>query len=178
MLYFDGGVPGILERLEGSPSEDAKAFLDAFDTLLYDYGSHGPGEWDIQGEVWETRPELALGRLERMRFVPDGATITPAPPVARERARPNDLKVTNEIRGAIRELGRQMADAHHIADSDLVMMLTADELDGFVAHPQTYGLKLAERAREHAALAELDPPSVISGTVPPLSAWPRRTGRA
>ena len=55
------------------------------------------------------------------------------------------------------------------------MMLTADELDDFVAHPQTYGLRLAERAGEHAALAQFEPPFSIVGRVPPLSAWPRRT---
>src|SRR5205085_9468888 len=52
-LYFDGGVAGILDRLEGSPSEDAKAFLDDFDTFLYRYGSRGPGEWAIGSDVWE-----------------------------------------------------------------------------------------------------------------------------
>src|SRR5207302_3516368 len=71
-LYFDGGVPGIIERLEGSPSEDAKAFLDDFDTFLYQYGSRGPGQWDIGAEVWETSPELALSQLEHLRFAPDG----------------------------------------------------------------------------------------------------------
>ncbi len=181
-LYFDGGVPGIIERLEGSPSEDAKAFLDDFDTLLYQYGSRGPGEWDIGAEVWETNPELALSHLERLRSAPDGEDPRREPPatdreaaIARERAGANAVRITNEIRIAIRELGRQMADAHHIADQSLVMMLTADELDDFVAHPEAYGLKLAERAREHAALADLEPPFFIVGTVPPLSDWPKRT---
>jgi pyruvate,water dikinase len=212
-LYFDGGVPGILDRLEGSPSDDAKAFLDAFGTLLYEYGSRGPGEWDLRSDVWETRPELVLTQLERVRFVPDRqdprrrhqalaaereaavarvsqrlagdpeAALTFAAAVrasrlflgARERARTNAVKVVNEIRVAIREVGRQMADAHHLAGAELVMMLTADELDDFVAHPETYGLKLAERAREHAALADLEPPSCVGGAVPPLSQWSPRS---
>jgi pyruvate,water dikinase len=171
-LYFDGGVPGIIERLEGSPSEDAKAFLDDFDTFLHQYGSRGPGEWDIGAEVWETNPELALSQLEMLRFAPDGED--PRRPEA-SAAGANAVKVVNEIRIAIRELGRQMADAHHIADQALVMMLTADELDDFVAHPEAYGLKLADRAREHAALADLEPPFFIVGTVPPLPDWAKRT---
>ena len=56
----------------------------------------------------------------------------------------------NEIRITIRELGRQAADSDHITDAALVMMLTADELDDFVAHPETYNLKLSDRARRHA----------------------------
>src|SRR5205807_336630 len=93
-LYFDGGVAGILDRLEGSPSEDAKAFLDDFDTFLYRYGSRGPGEWDIGSDVWETRPELVLGQLERLRLVPDGDD-----PGHRDSARAttNATKVVNEI---------------------------------------------------------------------------------
>jgi hypothetical protein len=150
-LYFDGGIPGILERLEASPSSDTKAFLDSFDTFLYEYGALGPGQWDIAGDVWETRPDLALTRLERLRLLPDEAAPGRTPP---DRANPSPamvatLKLVNEIRIAIREFGRQIADAHHIADAALVMMLTADELDDFVTNPQTYGLKLADRARKH-----------------------------
>jgi hypothetical protein len=174
-LYFDGGVPGILERLEGSPSDDAKAFLDAVDTFLYEHGSRGPGEWDIGAEVWETNPELVLRQLAQTRLVPDSDDPRPRNEALPEPTKANAIKVVNEIRIAIRELGRQMADAHHIASPGLVMMLTADELDDFVAHPETYGLTLAERAREHAALAELEPPLLIEGPVPPLSTWPRRT---
>ena len=150
-LYFDGGIPGILERLEASPSSDAKVFLDDFDTVLYEYGALGPGQWDIAGDVWETRPDLALTRLERLRLLPDDAAPRRTPPDRADpsRAMVGTLKAVNEVRIAIRELGRQIADAHHIADAGLVMMLTADELDDFVANPQTYGLKLADRAQKH-----------------------------
>jgi hypothetical protein len=148
-LYFDGGIPGILERLDASPSSDAKVFLDAFDTFLYDHGCRGPGEWDVAGDVWETRPDLALARLEHLRSLPDDANPGRSLPDRADasRAMVGTLKVVNEIRIAIREVGRQIADASHIADAGLVMMLTADELDDFVAHPETYGLKLAARAR-------------------------------
>lgn len=154
-LYFDGGVPGILERLDGSPSSDAKALLDSFDTLLYDHGCRGPGQWDIAGAVWETQPDLALLRLDQLRLLSDDAV--PALPTPEEAAADHAttaaLKVVNEIRIALREIGRQIADAHHIADRALVMMLTADELDDFVSHPETYGLKLSERAQRSGSAA-------------------------
>ncbi|HVW33129.1 MAG TPA: hypothetical protein VHL53_11360 [Acidimicrobiia bacterium] len=144
-LYFDGGVPGILERLDGSPSSDAKEFLDAFDTFLYEHGALGPGPWDIAAEVWETSPELALTEIDRLRALPDGeapgAVVTPSPAEGAAR-------LVNEIRVCLREVGRQMADAHHIGAAALVMQLTADELDDFVAHPETWGLKLAARGSE------------------------------
>jgi hypothetical protein len=152
-LYFDGGIPGILERLDASPSSEAKVFLDAFDTFLYDHGCRGPGQWDIAGDVWETRPDLALTRLDRLRAIPDDPDPGPSPAPGRAEAGPatvGALKVINEIRITIRELGRQVAASDHIADAALVMMLTADELDDFVTNPQTYGLKLSGRARRHA----------------------------
>ncbi|MDQ1488589.1 MAG: rifampicin phosphotransferase [Actinomycetota bacterium] len=152
-LYFDGGVTGILERLDGSPSSDAKAFLDAFDTFLYEHGYLGPGPWDIGADVWETDPEAALREVDRLRSAPEAAAPEAAVP---DDGSPPDgdgepsaaaaARVVNEIRIALRELGRQMADAHHIGAPDLVMMLTADELDDFVAHPETFGLRLAQRA--------------------------------
>jgi hypothetical protein len=154
-LYFDGGVPGILERLDGSPSTDAKAFLDAFDTFLYEHGYLGPGPWDIGADVWETDPEAALREVDGLRSAPDAAAPDAAAPDlgslpdahGGQPAAAAAARVVNEIRVALRELGRQMADAHHIGAPDLVMMLTADELDDFVAHPETFGLRLAQRAR-------------------------------
>ncbi|MDQ1569226.1 MAG: rifampicin phosphotransferase, partial [Actinomycetota bacterium] len=167
-LYFDGGVAGILERLDGSPSTDAKAFLDAFDTFLYEHGSLGPGPWDIGADVWETDPEAALREVDGLRSTPDAGAPEAATP---EDAAPDDgsppdgdggpsaaaaARVLNEIRIALRELGRQMADAHHIGAPDLVMMLTADELDDFVAHPETFGLRLAQRAAVAASRSDTD----------------------
>jgi pyruvate,water dikinase len=148
-LYFDGGVAGILERLDGSPSSDAKAFLDAFDTFLYEHGSLGPGPWDIGADVWETDPEAALREVDGLRSAPEaGAPDDGSAPDGDggPSAAAAAARVVNEIRIALRELGRQMADAHHIGAPDLVMMLTADELDEFVAHPETFGLRLAQRA--------------------------------
>jgi hypothetical protein len=151
-LYFDGGIPGILERLNNSPSSEAKVFLDAFDTFLYDHGGRGPGQWDIAGNVWETRPDLALIRLDHLRALPDDMGPAPAPGgAAPGLAAVGALKVINEIRITIRELGRQASDSDHITDAALVMMLTAEELDDFVTHPQTYNLELSDRARRHSA---------------------------
>ena len=65
---FDAGVAGLLDRLRASGSGDAKAFLSEFDTFLCEYGSRGPNEWESRSPTWETRPELALSAIDRMRF--------------------------------------------------------------------------------------------------------------
>jgi pyruvate,water dikinase len=75
---FDAGPPDdLLERLraraggQGAGADDATRFLAMFDRFLYDYGSRGPNEWETSAPSWETRPELALAALERMRLGDD-----------------------------------------------------------------------------------------------------------
>ncbi len=70
---FDNGVDGLLDRLGGSTGAEAQSFLEAFDLFVYTYGSRGPNEWEVRSPTWETRPELALSAIERMRLAPDEA---------------------------------------------------------------------------------------------------------
>ncbi len=46
-----------------------------FRAFQHDYGSRGPNEWETRSPTWETRPELALSAIERMRLAP--ATASP-----------------------------------------------------------------------------------------------------
>lgn len=64
---FVKGVDGLRERLVGSHPE----FSAAFEQFLYDFGYRGPNEWDMGSEVWETKPTLPLGMIERMRLLDD-----------------------------------------------------------------------------------------------------------
>jgi pyruvate,water dikinase len=69
---FAAGVPGLIERLSGNPA--AAKFSAAFAAFLAEYGSRGPNEWETRSPTWETRPELALSAIDRMRLAPDGAS--------------------------------------------------------------------------------------------------------
>ena len=51
----------------------AAAFERGFADFLREYGSRGPNEWEMRSPSWETRPELALAAIDRMRLSPDGA---------------------------------------------------------------------------------------------------------
>lgn len=64
---FDGGVEGLLDRIAatGAPGE---AFRAEFDAFLRKYGARGPKEWEVRNHTWETRPELALAAIDRMRL--------------------------------------------------------------------------------------------------------------
>ena len=70
---FDGGVPGLLDRLEGARGDgEVDTFLGALAAFLREHGSRGPNEWDTTSHTWETRPELALAAVDRMRLLDDG----------------------------------------------------------------------------------------------------------
>ena len=70
---FNNGVEGLLDRLSQSDRSDAQEFLSAFEDFVYSYGSRGPNEWEVRSPTWETRPELALSAIERMRLAPEEA---------------------------------------------------------------------------------------------------------
>ena len=90
---FDAGVEGLLDRLRTSGSDDATAFVAGFDALLADHGHRGPNEWDMRPHSWTTRPELALGMIERLRFQDDARS----PYAAREAAAAERERLSAEI---------------------------------------------------------------------------------
>jgi pyruvate,water dikinase len=209
---FEAGVEGLPTRLAAADSEDAAAFLAAFDRFVYEYGSRGPNEWETSSPSWETDPALALAAIDRMRVAPEdaapdsnGAALaadrealgaeltarladdpeTQAQFVAalaaakvflpgRERSKTNVIRMVNEFRILFNEVGRRMVDAGILARPQDVSMLLDEELDGFLASPESYREVIAERAAAYLTLFDLEPPFVIAGTVPPLSQWPRR----
>lgn len=68
---FDLGVGGLLERLRESTDVDASTFVAELERFIELFGSRGPNEWDIHAHVWETKPELVLSAIDRMRFAND-----------------------------------------------------------------------------------------------------------
>ena len=68
---FEKGISGLIDRLLQSESPEASEFLKAFEHFVYEYGSRGPNEWEARSPSWETRPELALNAIDRMRLAGD-----------------------------------------------------------------------------------------------------------
>lgn len=69
---FDQGVDGLHDRLQTATDPDAIALRAAFDAFLVEFGSRGPNEWEMRSPTWETRPNLALAAIDRMRMAPEG----------------------------------------------------------------------------------------------------------
>jgi phosphohistidine swiveling domain-containing protein len=74
----------------------------------------------------------------------------------RERSKTNCVKVINEQRVALRELGRR-----HLSDERDVFVLLDSELDEFVADPDDLKATIAARKTEWRHLWELEPPYFI-----------------
>ena len=73
---FDSGVDGLADRLAAATAQDpaVAAFVDGFEGFLADFGSRGPNEWDLISDVWETKPDIALAAIDRMRLAgPDAS---------------------------------------------------------------------------------------------------------
>jgi phosphohistidine swiveling domain-containing protein len=84
---FDAGVSGLLGRLRTGNEASNAQFLAMFDDFVLNFGSRGPNEWEARSPTWETRPELALSAIERMRLAPASADpATHSVERARERA--------------------------------------------------------------------------------------------
>ena len=73
---FDAGVDGLRERLHAEHGE----FAQRFAAFLHEYGYRGPSEWDVGQHSWETKPELPLALIDRLRHLEDSA----APALRRE----------------------------------------------------------------------------------------------
>jgi pyruvate,water dikinase len=67
---FDAGVNGLVARLDDA-DDDVATFLSGLADFMERFGSRGPNEWDIHSHVWETKPELVLSAIDRMRFQSD-----------------------------------------------------------------------------------------------------------
>ncbi|NDE81246.1 MAG: hypothetical protein EB037_10085 [Actinobacteria bacterium] len=101
---FDKGVHGLLERLGASASVDASSFLADFDAFLLDFGSRGPNEWEISSDSWETRPEIALSAIDRIRLQSDDES----PRIRQKRKSDERERLTAEMRAKVKPLGDEL----------------------------------------------------------------------
>lgn len=93
----------------------------------------------------------------------------------REQTKLIAVTAINEVRMAMRELGRRGVAAGYYAAPEDVMMLLESELDDYVADPARFTPVIAERLAGYLALFEIEPPFIIDADPAPLPSWPRRS---
>jgi rifampicin phosphotransferase len=111
----------------------------------------------------------ALGTLEvALRSAKDTIPL-------REQTKANSAVVINEVRLAVRELGRRGVAAGRLTEPEDVTMLLADELDAYVAEPGSFTEPIRERLAGYRSLFDLEPPFIIADELPALSQWQHRS---
>ena len=93
----------------------------------------------------------------------------------RERYKANCIKLVNEIRMCMREVGKRMVERGVIAEVDEIFMITAAELEEFALQPERFSEAIADRWVRYRDLFDIEPVFVVNGTPPPLGEWPRRS---
>ena len=95
----------------------------------------------------------------------------------RERSKTNCIRVMNEARVAMRELGRRHAATGALAHEKQVFMLLNEELDAFIADPKSFTSTLAARETSWRSLWELETPYFVEGDkrVPQIEELPKKT---
>lgn len=89
----------------------------------------------------------------------------------RERTKTNIIRVVNELRMAMRELGARMVARGVFAQVDDFAMLFDAEYDDFLAHPDAYVACIRERRAAYDELAALEPQFVFAGKPDFPAAW-------
>ncbi|WP_343395139.1 PEP-utilizing enzyme [Candidatus Amarobacter glycogenicus] len=175
---FDEGIDGLAARLKAlGPA--GSAFNAQFEQFIKDYGSRGPNEWEIRSNTWETRPELALAAIDRMRLAPAPPggggprfgdawrrTVPGRLPPPRRRERPDQQRSSSEARDGLpwaRGTG---------------LWLEGGEMDAWLKDPRPLRAEIARRRDLMAAYANLQEPFVFWGTQPDVSTWPARGATA
>ena len=92
----------------------------------------------------------------------------------REQTKLINVTTINEVRLAVRELGRRGVRAGRFAAPEDVTMLLESELDDYVADPDRFTDVIAERLATYRELCALEPPFIIGSDPAPLSQWARR----
>jgi pyruvate,water dikinase len=94
---FEAGVDGALDRIRALDDADARTFTEQFDSFLYKYGSRCSNEYELAELSWESRPDVPMTFIDRMRLQDEGAS----PRTSNERLKADREKVTAQMLEAI-----------------------------------------------------------------------------
>ena len=197
---FDAGVEGMVPWLKDHHPE----FHQRFQAFLREFGYRGPSEWDLGADSWETKPELPLALIDRMRHLDDAqspaarraeATLAAEAAVVRvleaiagnaeaegtlrmgldsarrfagwrELGKSNCIKVINEARVALLEVGRRLANEGHLDHPKQVFMALDGELDRLVLDPALVVPTIRQREADWKLYWDLEVPLFLDARQP------------
>jgi phosphohistidine swiveling domain-containing protein len=175
------GARGPNEWEGSSPTwgTDPGLVLAAVDAMRKADGGHDPDR--LSGRLAAERADVTrsvrarLPRLARRQFdLALRSAIVYSQ--GRERSKTTIVTALHAFRLAALELGRRAAARGGPADPTTMWLVTADELDAYLADPPAFRAVQDERAARRDELAALVPPFVWVGHQPDPSTWARRDG--
>lgn len=183
-FLYEHGCRGPNEWEMRSPTweTDPALALAAIDRMRLSPEEAAPGAH--QAERARERAALGAALLEALAADPEaqaqvGAALHAATVflAGRERSKTNAIRLVHECRVAMAELGRRMTERGVFEDPGTYAMLRDDELDAFLADPESMASELRQREAAYRQLATLEPPFVFEGAPPPPASWPQRDAR-
>ena len=96
----------------------------------------------------------------------------------RERTKTNNIRAIHEMRMAVREIGRRMAELGVFDEIEDFGFIVKDEMLHFFADPTAFAGLVRERRAEYNQLLELEPPFVFVGRTDGPATWARRDAEA
>ncbi len=96
----------------------------------------------------------------------------------RERTKTNNIRAIHEMRMAMREIGRRMAELGVFDEIEDFGFIVKDEMLHFFADPTAFASLVRERRAEYNQLLELEPPFVFVGRTDGPATWARRDAEA
>lgn len=94
---FDAGIDGALDRIRALDDPEARDFVERFESFLYEYGSRCSNEYQLAELSWESRPDLPMTFIDRMRLQNDSAS----PRAGTERLKADREEVTAQMLDAL-----------------------------------------------------------------------------
>ncbi len=205
---FDAGVDKVAAQLPTARG----GFWSDFAAFIAEFGYRGPSEWDLGTESWESKPELALGLIDRLRQLDDSespsakqaahaaatdaamaeatAGMDAATEAAfrgaigsarrfagwRESGKSSCIKIMNEARMALIELGERLASKGVLDHSRQIFIAVDSELDSLALEEKDLLPTLRDRESQWNELRTLQVPTFVDGRkpIPPISEVPRK----
>lgn len=96
----------------------------------------------------------------------------------RERTKLTEMMTVHEVRVAIDELGKRMVARDIVNEPNDVCMLLDDELEDFVADPESFAETIRDRVERFEQLGERQEPFILYKERPDPDSWPLRTESA
>jgi pyruvate,water dikinase len=96
----------------------------------------------------------------------------------RERTKTNNIRLIQEMRVAMREIGRRMVELGAFDEIEDFGFVRAREMQQLFADPASLTERVRSRRAEYVQLEQLEPPFVFVGEPSPPSEWQRRDAAA